>query len=132
MGIPVRHNLGAKEAGQSLNGPPERLEASFQKLARGFRAIGSGDRDIAGKFARESRLRIKSVADGGHGHSDKTTTESANLMASLSRLRDVDAAEESATAMSELVPRDAAVTILAQANQVPTMTFRLLEPTSRA
>ncbi len=136
MGIPVRQNIGAKQASRSLSAPPKHLEASFQRLARGLRGIEHcttmrDDNDATKNFSRESQLRIASIAADGHDPSGKAATTNANLMACLSQIGDVDTAEEAATAMSELVLRDVAATVLTQANQLPTMTFRLLERTSR-
>lgn len=137
MGIPVRYNLGAKEAARSLSPPPEHLEASFRRLTRGLRPLGRyasvhGDRDSKSTFSRDSQRRFESIADGSHDPTGKTATTNANLMACLCQMGDVDTALKAATVMSALVLREAAATVLAQANQLPTMTFRLLEQTSRA
>jgi flagellin len=50
-----------------------------------------------------------------------------NLSAANSRIRDVDVAKESSEVASANVLQNAAVSVLAQANQAPNMALKLLQ-----
>ncbi len=135
MGIPVRNSLGAEEARRSPPAPREHLKAAFSSLTAGHGIRRRGDGDTASKFARQVQLRLESLVDTVDTERDPGSgiaTASANLMACISHEHEVDAAEESAATMSELTLRDAAISILPQANRLPTMTFKLLDQESRA
>ena len=74
----------------------------------------------------------KMRADFGAVQSRLNTTTSnldiqyENLSAAFSRIRDTDVAKESADLASAQVLQQAAVSVMAQANQTPTMALRLL------
>ena len=113
------------------------MKADATADALGFASISVGDKEGARETLAsvdEALVRLgKMRADFGAVQSRLNTTTSnldiqyENLSAANSRLRDTDVAFESAELASSNILQNAAISVLAQANQQPNAAIRLLQ-----
>ena len=94
---------------------------SFSKLKQAFSSVVTAIQQIANERATlgaaQSRLEVASA---------QMQVQYENLEAAISRIRDVDVAEETSKMARTQVMMQAGVSVLAQANQAPQIALKLL------
>lgn len=86
-----------------------------------------GQIDLALKDITDKRAKIGAIQNRLEAALDNLTVTNENMVASESRIRDVDIAKESANMTKFQILQQASASVLAQANQLPQLALQLLQ-----